>query len=212
MKVMVLSTNMGSIQSNTMVKQDGIDADFMCYNDTNFPLRTSSFTPRMRGKIPKMLGWILHPGYHYYIWMDANLCMSRPDAVTWYLSQLGNADACFFKHPQRDAVLDEAKTMVAWSKNSEEMRSRIDGEPVIQQAERYLQDPSYTDDLLIEANSFCYSARLVENRDYNVFKEWYFQVCFQSIRDQISLPYCLKKFNVKYNLIYRDAREVIYLH
>jgi hypothetical protein len=212
MRVMVLSANMGSSQFNHMVKQEGVEADFNCYNDTNFPMRTSSFTPRMRGKIPKMLGWILHPGYDYYIWMDMTLSMSRPDAVTWYLNQLSGSDAVFFKHPQRDTVLDEARTMVAWSKNSEEMRSRINGEPVVQQAERYRMDPSYSDDMLIEASSFCYSSKLVENMDFNIMKEWYFQVCFQSIRDQISLPYCLKKFNVKYNLIYRDVREEPHLH
>lgn len=38
-----------------------------CYNDSNTHSRVNSLHPRLKGKIPKMMGWLDAPGFDYYI-------------------------------------------------------------------------------------------------------------------------------------------------
>jgi hypothetical protein len=212
MRVLVLSASIYGKKVSHMVKQEGVSADFIFYNESNLPTRTSSFTPRMTAKIPKMLGWLLHPGYDYYIWIDDRYSMSRPDAVAWFLENIQGHDALFFKHPERSSVLKEAEYMDYWSKHGREHYAvKIVGEPIVEQAKMYCSDHNFKDNLLIEAGVFCYSSEIVKNTEYNVMKEWFFEVCTKSIRDQLSLPYVLQKFRINYKLLTPNARSVIYL-
>ena len=38
----------------------------VCYNDSNTHSRVSSLHPRLKAKIPKMMGWLQTPGFDYY--------------------------------------------------------------------------------------------------------------------------------------------------
>lgn len=211
MRVLVVSANMGRTVSNTVVKQKDFDVDFICYNDTNLPLRKSSFTPRMNAKIPKMLAWLINPGYDYYIWMDSYFNMNRDDSVAWFMKNIKGHDALFFQHKQRNTIVSEAKFMKdEYDKGNSYIQSRINGEPVCEQADNYVKS-GFVDNTLIVASSFCYSAELVKNKEYNVMKEWYFQTCFWSIRDQVSLPYVLQLFNINYKLSEENVFGLKYL-
>ena len=42
-----------------------------------------------------------------------------------------------------------------------------------------------------------YNPRIVENKEHNVLKEWFYQNCLYSVQDQLSLPYVLQKFNIQ---------------
>lgn len=212
MKVLVVSVNVGSTKSNIVAPQDGHDVSFICYNDSNFPGRRASFTPRMNAKIPKMLAWELNDGFDYYIWMDSYFNMNHPDSVDWFIKTIGNHDALFFKHPSRSSILDEAKFMIArMDAGDKYITGRINAEPIMDQVEKYLKDSTFSDNILIAASCFCYSSRLVINRRYNPMKEWFYQVCMGSIRDQLSLPYILHTFNVNYKTVCDNVFSLKYL-
>lgn len=211
-RVCVISANMGGTKRNIVVPQEGYSVDFMCYNDSNFLKRSSSFTPRMTSKIPKMLGWLLNPGYDYYIWMDARFNMRLPDSVDWFVRNMGTHDMLLFKHPWRSTIADEAIFIDEQVKNGHKiLTDKTHGEDTLVQAERLCGESWFKDNFLIAAGAFCYSANVVENRDFNIMKEWFFQTCIGSIRDQISLPYCLQKLNTDYVVMDSDIYTLKYL-
>lgn len=203
---------MGSVKNNIVIPQSGHSVDFICYNDSNFLKRSSSFTLRMTSKIPKMLGWLLSPGYDNYIWMDSRFNMRLSDSVDWFIRNLGNHEILLFKHPWRGTIIDEAVFIDEQVKKGHKILvEKTRGEDTLLQAKKLCEESWFIDDLLIAAGAFCYSAKLVEDKNYNVLKEWYFQTCIGSIRDQISLPYCLKKFNTDYIVIEKDVFKLKYL-
>lgn len=201
MRGLVLSANMGGTKANSMVEQGGVGVDYIFYHNASFPTREASFTPRMTSKIPKMLGWLLNPGYDFYIWMDVTFSMVRPDAVQWFLKNMDGHDALFFKHPWRSTIKSEAEFICEESKRNVILRNKVVGEELTAQVDRYYEDKQFTDNFLLAAGAFCYSSKLVENSEYNVMKEWFFEVCTKGIRDQLSLPYVLQKFNTNYRVI-----------
>lgn len=212
MKVLVVSANMGYRTTNKVVPQD-VDVDFVCYNDDNFALRQKAMHPRMVAKIPKMLAWELKPGYDYYIWMDSYFNMNRSDSVSWFLKKINGADAAFFKHPNRDSIASEIDFITKeMEEGNQYLIGRCEGEDLQGQAEHYKAQNWYKDNQLFAACSFIYSSRLVQNTKWNMMKEWYYQVCTGSVRDQISLPYALQMFNVNYNEIDDNPFSCKYLN
>lgn len=154
----------------------------------------ASFTPRMAGKIPKILGWELMPGYDYYLWIDDNYNIIRPDTVQWFIDNIGNHQALFFRHAERGSITSESQFMYgAMKKGSKHITPRINGEPILEQVNHYLQDNHFKDTFLINASTFFYSRKLVENMADNVMRSWFYEVCRWTIRDQLSLPYVLQK-------------------
>lgn len=201
MKVLVLSASILGKKTSHMVKQEGVIADFIFYNEHNFPSRQSSFTPRMTAKIPKMMGWMLKPGYDFYIWVDNTFDIKRPDAVAWFIQEIAGHDILLLKNPYRSSIKKEAEFMhERISKNASNFLDRISGEPIMEQVNSYLSDHTFTDNKLMAGGLFCYSAELVKNTEYNFMKEWFFHTCFYSIRDQLSLPYLLHKMKINYKL------------
>lgn len=212
MKVLVISAGFGIASHKEIAKQKNHFVDFVFFNDSNFPTRDASFTPRMNGKIPKMLAWLYYPGYDYYIWMDSYFKMSQEDSVAWFVSQMQGYDALFFKHPYRSSIMSEAEYMESEAeKGNTYLTPRLKGEPVLRQAKAYCADKDFKDELLIAACAFCYSGKIVEDKGNNLMKEWYLQTCIGSVRDQISLPYVLSKFNVNYKLIEENVFGLKYL-
>lgn len=209
MRVLVISASLGTEATKTIAEQDGHEVDFVFYNDNNFPKRTASFTPRMNAKIPKMLGWMLNPGYDAYLWMDNNFSITRSDTIQWFVSQLGENDTLFFKHPSRTEIMSEAKFMRhKVSEGDLYLKGRIEGENIIEQTIRYYANPNFNDDLLIAACAFMYRPTKYMQ---SILKEWYFETCIGSIRDQLSLPYVLKKNNCNFKLIPDNVFGLKYL-
>jgi len=108
MKVLVVSANLGEFDNPVPQIKQSLDCDFHLFTDLNFPPRFNAMTPRLQARIPKMTSWQMLPDYDYYIWIDSSCRLSDKDSVIWFLEQLGEADAAFFRHNKRQTVQEEA--------------------------------------------------------------------------------------------------------
>lgn len=175
------------------------------YDDASWDKPKKGFTDH-----PKMLAWQMYGGYDVYLWIDAPFSMKKETSLQWYLDQLGDKDAAFFKHPNRNSIEEEYEFMdTLMSKGDNYLLQRYEGESMGGQVSRYLDDDGYTDDRLFACTSFIYTKKIVENKEYNVMKEWFFHNCIWSVQDQLSLPYLLHKFNINYNTINEDVYKVL---
>lgn len=191
-----------------------LDVDFACFSEQSHPTRARAMHPRLAGKIPKMLAWATNPGYDYYVWIDSCFALTRPDAVAWFLDQVGDHDAVFFPHRSRTSVAAELEFVLSgMAAGDEYLLDRYGGEDIRNQVAAYLSDSTFEDSRLIEAGAFIYSSRIVQDARSNVMKEWFYQNCRWSVEDQLSLPYVLHLFDVDAVMI--DAPSIYeceYLH
>jgi len=204
LKVLITSAGVGDVHKikSTWVPQNisNVEVDFKRFDNTNYPSRENSLHPRLKAKIFRMLAWEEYPGYDYYMWMDSTIHMVKTKAVEYALNSLGSADICIFHHPERTTVRQEVDYVESLMTDGYQyMIKRYNGERMRDQLDHYNKDVNYVDDLLVATGCFIYSSKLVENRDYNIMKEWFYHNAYWSIQDQISFPYLLKKFGVNYN-------------
>lgn len=169
------------------------------YNDNNYPLRDKSLSPRLKGKIPKMLEWI-HDDADYYIWLDSPFEIISDKFIQNTLNAIGDNDLCLCKHNSvRSSIREELEYMKKeMQSNNGYLISRYSGEDMDKQVSIYLEDKSFTDNNLFEMGFFIYSKKLVENKNYNLMTDWFLHNSLYSIQDQLSIPYLLHKHNVKY--------------
>ena len=170
-------------------------------DDSTETSREKSMMPRLRVKIPKMLVWEDHPGYDYYIWMDASFSLLKSNAIERMIDYCIGWDACFFKHPARTSVKQELDFVVELMINDNQyLIERYSGEKMTEQVDFYAKDLTWKDNLLLACGIFIYSKSVVENKEYNLMKEWFYQNCLWSVQDQLSLPYLLHKFKTNFRL------------
>ena len=202
MRVLVTSASFGSSLNSRWIEQvpsDGLEITINRISEPTDVSRRNAMHPRLRGKVPKMLAWEQHHDYDYYVWLDSSFSIESPRAIEWIVNQCNGFDACFFKHSQRTSIRDELSFMEGlMASGNSYLKQRYDGEPMREQVEHYCSDDSYTDDRLFECGLFVYSKSLVKNRKINLMKEWFYQNCIWSVQDQLSLPYLISKFRVKY--------------
>jgi len=170
-------------------------------DDSTETSRERSMMPRLRGKIPKMTVWETHPDYDYYIWIDASFSLLQSDAIERMVDYCIGWDACFFSHPARTSVKQELDFVVELMRNDNQyLIERYSGEKMTEQVDFYMKDPTWKDNLLLACGIFIYSKSVVENKEYNLMKEWFYQNCLWSVQDQLSLPYLLHKFKTNFRL------------
>jgi hypothetical protein len=164
--------------------------------------RIKAMSSRLRGKIPKMLVWEDYPGYDYYIWMDSSFSLLKSDAIEKMVDYCIGWDACFFKHPARTSVKQELDFVVELMRNNNEyLVERYSGEKMTEQVDFYMKDPTWKDNILLACGTFIYSKSIIENKEYNLMKEWFYQNCLWSVQDQLSFPYLLHKFKTNFRLL-----------
>lgn len=199
MKIAVLTANTGSFDKEYKPVEQSIPVDFYKFNDSNFPPRSKAMTPRLQARIPKMFGWQMAPGYDAYIWYDSSLAVTSKDMASWFLEQLGDADAVFLKHPDRNTVREEAafiKENVA--ANHYYLAPRYAGELVDEQMKELSEFNGYEDNLLIASTTFMYRNTI---RVHDLMKEWWHHTSRYHIVDQLGLPYSIFKSGCKVNII-----------
>jgi hypothetical protein len=194
MKIAVITANLGSFDKDYEPIKQNVSADFYKFDDLNFPPRPKAMTSRLQARIPKMFGWQMVPGYEVYIWYDSSLAVTSPYMVSWFLEKLGDADAVFLKHPERNTVKEEAafiKEKVLT--NHYYLAPRYLGELVDEQIAE-VGDGSP----LIASTTFMY-----KNNDkvHELMKEWWYHTSRYHIVDQLGLPYAIVKSGCKINII-----------
>jgi hypothetical protein len=213
MKVCVISANLGGYDvPHPWVEQslpEGVELEIHRLTDENFPPRHKAMTSRLQCGIPKMFGWEMFPGADVYLWVDASCALLHPSSVAWFLEQLGNAEIVLFKHPDRRNVWEEfqfiRKKMYEGNKY---LCSRYEGELIGNQCEIICSDDTYRDDQLFASTAFAY--RPTEDVK-NVMWDWWGMKSRYCLHDQLALPYVLRGFGVKVNVINQDYRKCEYL-
>ncbi|NBP57087.1 DUF616 domain-containing protein [bacterium] len=68
--------------------------------------KDATYSARRNVKLPKILAFMMVPGYDYYIWHDHH-CEVQVDPKIIIEQHLKDADIAVFKHPRRDCVFEE---------------------------------------------------------------------------------------------------------
>lgn len=189
-------------------KSDKYKITFNRIDDYTESARVKAMAPRLRGKVSKMVIWEDHPGYDYYIWADSRFSIVNENAIEKLVDQCVGVDACFFKHTGRNSVRQEADFVLSlMADGNQYLLDRYYGERMEEQVEHYFKDTTWNDNKLFECGIFVYSKSVIENTDYNLMKEWFYQNCIWSVQDQLSLPYLIHKFNISYKVLPGNVYE-----
>jgi hypothetical protein len=189
-------------------KSDKYEIVFNRIDDYTESARIKAMAPRLRGKISKMIIWEDYPDYDYYIWADSNFSIVDEKAIEKLVDECLNVDASFFKHTGRNSVKQEADFVLdLMADGNQYLLNRYDGERIKEQVEYYSKDLTWNDNYLFECGIFIYSKHIIENKDYNLMKEWFYHNCLWSVQDQLSLPYLVHKFNINYKILPGNVYE-----
>jgi hypothetical protein len=207
-KVLVTTASFSSSIHSTWVPQESNKYDITLnrVSDQTDSARPLAMHPRLRAKMPKMLAWEEHPGYDYYIWMDSSFSLLYNTAIERMVDYCKGTDACFFKHSGRASVQSEVQFVLGLLNDENQyIVDRYKEEKIGEQLKHYQKDKDWSDNFLIECGTFIYSKNVVENKEYNLMKEWFYHNCLWSVQDQISLPYLLHKFKTKHKFFEKNV-------
>jgi hypothetical protein len=208
-KVAVVTANLGGFDPIHEYVKQSVDYDFYRFTDENFPPRSRAMTPRMQARIIKCFAWQMIPDYDYYIWVDGSCSLWNEDSVKWFLEQLGDADAAFFKHPDRSTIQQEADFLKkCLAKGSRYIISRYEGELIDEQMAEIKRDTDYRDNILLASTAFVYRNSPMM---HFTMKEWWYHISRYHIIDQLALPYVLFNTECYFNVINEKYGEIPYL-
>jgi len=194
-KIAVISSNLGQIDPDWQgehIKQDlpeNVTLDFFNFTDENYPPRIRVMGSRLQAKIPRMMGWMIKPGYDYYIWMDSAITLKHEGAVQWLLSQC--TDIALYRHPFCANIREELGFIQQeMDAGNGYISERYKGEPIQKQVEAYLNDSDFEDDKLFASGVFIYRPT---NQVKQFLTTWLMHCVLYSIEDQISFSYVMLK-------------------
>jgi hypothetical protein len=166
---------------------------FHRYTDENFPPITGLMPP-LQGRLAKVFGWQMFPGYDVYIWLDGACSFAREDCVEWFLQQLGDHDMVLFRHPTRTTIQQEVEHI--------EQKLQINHPYIVpryknnlhrEQLTECLSDAAFTDNVLYASTLFVYRNT---PKVQAAFKSWWYYETRYYACDQIALPYVLWKHDI----------------
>jgi hypothetical protein len=205
MKIAVI-TGLAGLNSATVI--DPINAhagvDYFAFVDSNKaiqldtakridPIAFSSlrdgFADRRNTKLAKVLGFLLVPGYDYYVWHDHYLDVYvHPKIIIEKFMQ--DNDMAVFKHIERNCVYAELFKCAEYGNDHNQN---------FQALYHFLKSQNYPEQAgLFEMSSFVY--RNTPKVQAMMFS-WWEMICRFSSRDQISFPYVKALHNVTHGFI-----------
>lgn len=198
-KIRIISADFGSAEPKKSLyipeqEVSEFDIETYIYNDSNYYSRYQALSPRLKGKIPKMLDWMNNDA-DYYIWIDSyyTITSTKIHELVKYVS---THDICLNKHYTRSTIREECDFICEEMNNSNTyLTERYLGEPLDSQVSSYLEDKTFTDNNLYALGFFIYKKSLVQPIN-NLMVDWFFHNCYWSIQDQLSMPYLLHKHNI----------------
>ncbi|GAA4267996.1 glycosyltransferase domain-containing protein [Hyunsoonleella aestuarii] len=133
----------------------------------------------------KIIGLDEFKSYDFIIWHDANLQIAQ-DKILNVLKFVENKGIAFFKHSQRDCVYDEAIKCIQLEKDYPFK--------ILKQVLGY-----YVKGIKCKAGLYDTSIVVKNNKllSHEFVNLWWHEIKHKSRRDQLSLPYALKKFNIE---------------
>jgi hypothetical protein len=202
MKIALITANLNQIDQDNfqdsvgqILPQDWIATVFK-FNDSNFSPRKNALHPRLQAKIPKILGFEYAPDFDYYIWLDGSFRISSPYSLQWLIESLGDKEIALFPHPERNSITEELEFMECEiSRGNGYLLSRYENEPMREQINHYINDPTFVDDRLYAAGVIVYNTNKVP-RTSQMLQFWFYQCARWSVQDQLSLPFALKKHGI----------------
>jgi len=203
MKIAILTAQAGNKGQIEDPKNGGFSsADYYAFTDKplnlsvwhtrptyNFSSETL-FKDRRHAKLPKILGWLLVPGYDYYIWHDSvcDVAQDPREIVQTYLNH--NIDIAFWPHPHRDCSYQECDTVELFHKESSYN---------VTATRQFLLDQQWPRHSgMFELSSFVYRNN---SRMQAAMLSWWELVCRYSSRDQILWPFVIKQHQLNYVLM-----------
>lgn len=182
---------------------------FHRFTDEDFP-PCIGYTPRLQYRIPKLYGWEMFPGYDIYIWLDGGMSLQRSDSVKWLLEQLGEADAAFFRHPQRTTIKSEVEHIEEkLEQNHWYITPRYKGGLHREFIKNVLdKTPEYKDENLYASTAFIYRNNTTTQ---NFMKTWWLFQSRYFTCDQVQLPYAAYVSGLRVNKIKENLFKIGYL-
>jgi len=193
-KVVVYSCITGKLDNIKKIafRNDGFDyvmfADLPSHSDWDVKpvnhLQNDRITARWYKHNPR----ILFPEYDYTIWMDGTHWPYSD--LTSLIDLLAENDFAVSRHFCRNSTKEEAEIC---------SELNLDEPEKIKKQISFYQKDGFQDDLgLFET---CYLVRKNTPSMHKLEKLWWEQIETFSVRDQISLPYCLWKLNYNFSII-----------
>ena len=125
------------------------------------------------------------PGEPVTIWIDSSVTILRPDFADLCLSELGDDDALFMPHPWRDCIYDEAQASLM-----PELDHKYGGQFIPEQMAAYREAGHPEHWGLVQSTVM---VRRDNVRTATLNDQWWNEITYWSIQDQLSLPYLVRK-------------------
>jgi len=195
MKISVLTSVTGA-KDALIAPYTPSTAEFIAYTDNSavnnhWTLREAYNRfkdPRRNSRIHKMLSH-LYCDTEYSIWADGNIELLQPPEY-FIENFLKDHDIAMFIHQTRDCIYDEAMTCA---------KSGLDDpEVIIKQVKKYEQE-GFGKHKGLYVGNFIIRRHTPKVIAFN--NAWWAEYCAHSVRDQISLPYCLDKVGLRINAV-----------
>lgn len=203
MKIAIITSQSGTKGSILDPSNGGFpNADYYAFTDKQLDLKVwntkplhsfsthPDFPERRNAKLAKMLGWMLIPGYDYYIWQDSTSEV-QVDPELLINTFLGpNTDLVAWKHPHRDCSYFEAISVLGVGKDQPEPSHAC---------QQFLKNANWPEHGgLYEMSSFIYRNSF---KVQQALLAWFELVSRFSSRDQILFPYVVHKHDLKLSFL-----------
>lgn len=155
----------------------------------------SNFKNRRNIKFAKILGFLLFPGYDFYIWHDHNCeVITDPKNIINHYLITPNKDIAVFKHKNRRCVYKELEMIRRWQTETEQNLKLM---------EEWFKDLEWPEDNgLYELKSFVYSNN---HKTRTAMLSWWEIICRMSSRDQLSFPIIAQNHKLNLSILPGEA-------
>lgn len=189
------------------------NTDFVCFTD-NKELTSNTWkiiyrpiegnvTSNVFYKRLKCLPHIFLSEYEYTIWLDANFIINNADAINYYMRECKSNKILLYRHfclggMHRKCILEEAR--FSW-RNHEYRQEKMQD-----QVQQYFNVEKYPINNGLYQSGFLFR----NNKDIDVINFnalWNAEIlkwCTVKPQCQVSLPYCLWKSNIKFDVFAND--------
>jgi hypothetical protein len=169
----------------------------------HLPFPRRDVNQRLSAKYFKMSTHWLHPESEAYIWVDGAFSIKLAELRSLLIEELGSADCAFFKHPDRQTIVQEMELVVNEIKKgapgSEYLSVRYGNESMKEQVDDYIAQGFPVDEYPL-LNGGLFIRRNLPHVNA-AFDHWLIENFKWTIQDQLSLPYILWKHNLTWKTI-----------